>query len=51
MSVLDTIVTVSKFSLIKEYVNEAIKRVDDTSAAEMQKITGAFGMPGMPGLF
>ena len=32
-------------------VNEAIKRVDDTSAAEMQKITGAFGMPGMPGLF
>ena len=32
-------------------VNEAIKRVDDTSDAEMQKITGAFGMPGMPGLF
>ena len=32
-------------------VNEAIKRVDDTNAAEMQKITGALGMPGLPGLF
>ena len=35
-------------------MNEAIKRVEDTSAAEMEKITGAMnlpGMPGMPGLF
>lgn len=33
-------------------INEAIKRVEDTSAAEMQKVTGAFsGLPGMPGLF
>ena len=32
-------------------VNEAIKRVDDTNNAEMSKITGAIGMPGMPGLF
>ena len=32
-------------------VNEAIKRVDDTNNAEMSKITGSFGMPGMPGLF
>ena len=32
-------------------VNEAIKRVDDTNTAEMSKITGALGMPGMPGLF
>lgn len=32
-------------------VNEAIKRVEDTNAAEMQKVTGALGMPGMPGLF
>ena len=35
-------------------VNEAIKRVEETSAAEMEKITGAMnlpGMPGMPGLF
>ena len=31
-------------------VNEAIKRVEDTSAAEMQKLTGALGMPGMPGI-
>lgn len=35
-------------------VNEAIKRVEDTAAAEMEQITGAMGMPGMggmPGLF
>ncbi|MBQ9801859.1 MAG: YbaB/EbfC family nucleoid-associated protein [Clostridia bacterium] len=32
-------------------VNEAIKRVDDTNNSEMSKITGALGMPGMPGLF
>ena len=35
-------------------VNEAIKRVEDTSAAEMEKVTGSMalpGMPGMPGLF
>ena len=35
-------------------VNEAIKRVEDTAAAEMEKITGAMGLPGMggmPGLF
>jgi DNA-binding YbaB/EbfC family protein len=30
-------------------VNEAIKQVEDTSAAEMEKITGAMGIPGMPG--
>ena len=30
-------------------VNEAIKRVEDTGAAEMEKITGAMGIPGMPG--
>ena len=32
-------------------VNEAIKRVDDTNTQEMSKLTGALGMPGMPGLF
>ena len=33
-------------------VNEAIKRVEDTTNAEMEKITGAFGgLSGMPGLF
>ena len=32
-------------------VNEAIKRVDDTNNAEMSKLTGSMGMPGMPGLF
>ena len=31
-------------------VNEAIKRVEETNAAEMEKITGSMGM-GMPGLF
>ncbi len=28
-------------------VNEAIKRVDDTNAAEMDKITGGLDMPGL----
>ena len=28
-------------------VNEAIKRVDDTNNAEMAKITGNMGMPGL----
>ena len=33
-------------------INEAIKRVEDTGAAVMQKVTGAFGgLSGMPGLF
>ncbi len=31
-------------------VNEAIKRVEDTNSAEMQKVTGSLSM-GMPGLF
>ena len=35
--------------IIVAAVNEAIKRVDATSEAEMQKITGGFG--GMQGLF
>ncbi len=28
-------------------VNEAIKRVDDTNNAEMSKLTGSVGFPGM----
>ena len=28
-------------------VNEAIKRVEETDAAEMQKVTGSLGMPGI----
>ena len=28
-------------------VNEGIKRVDDTNSAEMAKITGGLGMPGL----
>ena len=32
-------------------VNEAIKKVNETNESEMEKITGAFNMPGMPGLF
>ncbi|MBR4296016.1 MAG: YbaB/EbfC family nucleoid-associated protein [Clostridia bacterium] len=28
-------------------VNEAIKRVEETNSAEMQKVTGSLGMPGM----
>lgn len=32
-------------------INEAIKKVEDTTAEEMSKITGGLNMPGMPGLF
>ena len=32
-------------------INEAIKKVDGTNTAEMEKITGNLGFPGMPGLF
>lgn len=32
-------------------VNEAINRVETTNNAEMQKVTGALNMPGMPGMF
>lgn len=28
-------------------INEAIKRVEDTNAAEMEKVTGGMNMPGM----
>ena len=28
-------------------INEAIKRVEDTNSAEMAKITGGLGMPGL----
>ena len=28
-------------------INEAIKRVEDTNSAEMAKITGSIGMPGL----
>ena len=33
-------------------VNEAIRKVEDTAAEEMNKITGSMGLPGgIPGLF
>jgi DNA-binding YbaB/EbfC family protein len=32
-------------------VNEAIRKVEDTGNEEMSKVTGALGMPGLPGLF
>ena len=28
-------------------INEAIKRVEDTNTAEMEKITGGLAMPGL----
>ena len=37
--------------LIVAAVNEAIKKVEATAAAEMQTITGSMALPGMPGLF
>ena len=30
-------------------INEAIRKVEQTTAAEMEKITGQMGLPGMPG--
>ncbi len=45
----DDIETLS--DVITAAVNEAIKKVDSTSEAEMSQITGALNMPGMPGLF
>ncbi len=33
--------------LIVAAVNEAIRTVEDTSAAEMEKITGSLQVPGM----
>ena len=33
--------------IIVAAVNEAIKTVDSTNEAEMSKITGSFGLPGM----
>ena len=32
-------------------VNEAMKTADEATEAEMGKITGAFSIPGMPGMF
>ncbi len=37
--------------IITAAVNEGIKRVEDTNAAEMSKVTGGMGGLGMPGLF
>ena len=37
--------------IITAAVNEGIKRVDDTNAAEMAKITGGMGGLGLPGMF
>ena len=32
-------------------VNEAIKRVEDTNAKEMNELTASSGMPNIPGMF
>ncbi len=37
--------------LIVAAVNEGIKKVESTSADEMQKITGGMGGMGLPGMF
>lgn len=37
--------------LIVAGVNEAIKKVEADASAEMSKITGGLGIPGMPGMF
>lgn len=37
--------------LVVAAINEAIKTVDTDAAAEMAKITGGMGLPGMPGMF
>lgn len=45
----DDIETLS--DILTAAVNEAIKKVDETSSAEMSRITGSMNLPGMPGLF
>lgn len=45
----DDIETLS--DIITAAVNEAIRKVENTQAEEMAKITGPMGMGGMPGLF
>ena len=37
--------------LVVAAINEAIKKVEATAAAEMQTITGAMGISGIPGMF
>ena len=37
--------------LVVAAVNEAIKKVESTASAEMQQITGASGLSGIPGIF
>ena len=37
--------------IITAAINEGIKRVDDTNAAEMSKVTGSMGGLGLPGMF
>ena len=37
--------------LIVACVNEGIKKIDTISSQEMEKITGALNIPGLPGLF
>ncbi len=32
-------------------INEAIKKVNETNASEMNKITGSLSVPGLPGMF
>ncbi|MBQ7715211.1 MAG: YbaB/EbfC family nucleoid-associated protein [Clostridia bacterium] len=45
----DDIETLS--DVITAGVNEAIKTVNETNQDEMGRVTGAFNMPGIPGLF
>ena len=37
--------------LVVAAINEAIKKVEATAAAEMQTITGSMGISGIPGMF
>ena len=32
-------------------INEALRIADETSSAEMNKLTGSLNLPGMPGIF
>ena len=31
-------------------INDAMRQVDDTSASEMEKLTGAMNLPDIPGM-
>ncbi len=49
--IVDPDVVETLADIITAAINEGIKRVDDTNAAEMSKVTGSMGGLGLPSMF